>query len=89
MRVTEATVVLSSLMLAERVLAKDHESLARFEGGIDIIPVSSAAGAANLDGNFPGEPRTVGGRAPGADDTARQHIVIMDDVLYDEPQAIE
>jgi hypothetical protein len=60
MRVTKATVVLSSLLLAGPVLAKDHrEVLARFEGGIGIIPVSSAAGVANLDGTFPDVNRNV------------------------------
>jgi hypothetical protein len=59
MRVTKATVVLFSLVLAGPVLAKDHETLARFAGGIGIIPVSSAAGVANLDGTFPDVNRNV------------------------------
>jgi hypothetical protein len=32
---------------------------------------------------------TTGDKAPGGDDTARRDIVMMDDFLYGEPQAIE
>ena len=35
------------------------ESLAQFEGAIGVIPVSSAAGAPNLDGTFPNVNRNV------------------------------
>jgi hypothetical protein len=58
---TKATVVLSSLvsMLAGPLVARDHEVLARFEGGIGVIPVSSAAGLANPDGTFPDVNRNV------------------------------
>jgi hypothetical protein len=59
MKLTKATVVLSSLMLAGSALASDHEPLARFAGGIGVIPVASAAGVADADGTFPNVNRNV------------------------------
>jgi hypothetical protein len=44
-------------LLAPSVMAED--ALARFEGGIGVIPVSSAAGAPNTDGTFPNVNRNV------------------------------
>lgn len=47
-------------------LAMAETSLVRFEGGIGVIPVSSAAGAANADGTFPNVVRNdVRGVPPG------------------------
>jgi len=40
-------------------LSATADSLAKFEGGIGVIPVSSAAGAQNPDGTFPNVNRNV------------------------------
>lgn len=57
--VKKAAVILSSLMLAGHAGAGDSDHLARFEGGIGVIPVSSAAGVMNADGTFPNVNRNV------------------------------
>jgi hypothetical protein len=45
----------------------DRDFLARFEGGIGVIPVSNGAGAANPDGTFPNvKLNIVRGVSPGA-----------------------
>jgi hypothetical protein len=44
-------------LFAPSVMADD--TLARFEGGIGVIPVSSAAGVPNADGTFPNVNRNV------------------------------
>jgi hypothetical protein len=44
-------------LFAPSVMADD--TLARFEGGIGVIPVSSAAGTQNTDGTFPNVNRNV------------------------------
>jgi hypothetical protein len=48
-----AVIALTLGIVVVHVGAKGHDSLVRFEGGIGVIPVSSAAGTANADGTFP------------------------------------
>lgn len=57
--IKKAAVVLSGLMLAGHAAAGEADTLARFEGAIGAIPVSSAAGLANADGTFPNVNRNV------------------------------
>lgn len=45
--------------LAPSIHASDGDSLVSFDGGIGVIPVSSAAGVANADGTFPNVNRNV------------------------------
>jgi len=52
-----SAVALIAGMVAPQAMAAD--SLARFDGGIGVIPVSSAAGTANADGTFPNVNRNV------------------------------
>ena len=52
-------VLLLLVGLVSSLQASDSDSLARFDGGIGVIPVSSAAGAANADGTFPNVNRNV------------------------------
>ena len=49
----QAIVMLSVLGMVAHASARGRDSLARFEGGIGVIPVSSAAGPVNADGTFP------------------------------------
>lgn len=42
-----------ALGLAGHVAAQERDFLARFEGGIGVIPVSSGVGPANADGTLP------------------------------------
>ena len=46
-------VLLLALAMAGQVTAHARDFLARFEGGIGVIPVSSGAGPVNPDGTFP------------------------------------
>src|SRR6185436_4817174 len=49
------------------VSAHEHDALARFEGGIGVIPVQNGAGPVNPDGTFPNvKLNTVRGVPPGA-----------------------
>jgi hypothetical protein len=49
------------------VSAHDRDLLAKFEGGIGVIPVSNGAGPVNADGTFPNvKLNTVRGVPPGA-----------------------
>ena len=49
------------------VLAHGRDVLARFDGGIGVIPVSAGAGPVNIDGTFPNvKANVVRGVAPGA-----------------------
>ncbi len=49
------------------VLAHGRDVLARFDGGIGVIPVSAGAGPVNVDGTFPNvKANVVRGVAPGA-----------------------
>lgn len=52
--VKTAAMILFTLGLAGTVIRADERNfLAQFDGGIGVIPVSSAAGPANPDGTFP------------------------------------
>lgn len=56
----------ASLALAYGATAGADDRLVRFDGGIGVIPVSSAAGAQNPDGTFPNVNRNdVRGVPPG------------------------
>jgi hypothetical protein len=49
------------------VSARERDALARFEGGIGVIPVANGAGPMNLDGTFPNvKLNIVRGVPPGA-----------------------
>jgi hypothetical protein len=50
--VQKAAVILFALGMVARVGAQSPDFLARFEGGIGVIPVSNGAGAMNADGTF-------------------------------------
>ena len=49
----KAAVILLAVGIGSHVSASGPDSLARFEGGIGVIPVSNGAGPANADGTFP------------------------------------
>jgi len=51
--VKQAAVILLALGIVGQVGAHERDFLARFEGGIGVIPVSNGAGPANPDGTFP------------------------------------
>jgi hypothetical protein len=51
--VKRAAVILIALGMVGHVSAEGIDLLARFEGGIGVIPVSNVAGPANPDGSFP------------------------------------
>jgi len=57
--VKKAAVLLLTLGIVGQVGAAKSDSLVRFEGGIGVIPVSSAPGTANADGTFPNVNRNV------------------------------
>ena len=50
---TTAAVILLTLAIASRVSADDSDVIARFEGGIGVIPAQNGAGTVNADGTFP------------------------------------
>ena len=59
--------VFFSMAMSTGVSAADRNSLARFEGGIGVIPASAGAGAANADGTLPNvKLNIVRGVLPGA-----------------------
>ncbi len=63
----KAAVVLFTLGMVALVSAQRSDSIARFEGGIGVIPVSNGAGPANPDGTFPNvRLNVVRGVSPGA-----------------------
>jgi hypothetical protein len=65
--VKNAAVILFALGMVGRVGAQSPDFLARFEGGIGVIPVSNGAGAMNADGTFPNvKLNIVRGVNPGA-----------------------
>jgi hypothetical protein len=65
--VKKAAVVLFALGIVGHVNAQGNDSLARFEGGIGVIPVSTVSGPANADGSFPNAKlNIVRGIFPGA-----------------------
>jgi hypothetical protein len=49
----EAAVVLFTLGIVGHASAQASDFIARFEGGIGVIPVSNGAGPANPDGTLP------------------------------------
>src|SRR5436309_8154369 len=51
--VKRAAVILFALGFVGHVSAQASDFIARFEGGIGVIPVSNGAGAVNADGTFP------------------------------------
>jgi hypothetical protein len=57
--VKKAAVIVLTLGIVGHVTAKDRDSLVRFDGGIGVIPVSSAAGTPNADGTSPNVNRNV------------------------------
>ena len=65
--VKKAAVVVLALGIAVGARAHDRDSLARFDGGIGVIPVSNGAGPANPDGTLPNvRLNVVRGVSPGA-----------------------
>jgi len=64
--VRKAAVILLASVIVGRVSAHERDSLARFEGGIGVIPVSNGAGPVNPDGTFPNvKLNVVRGISPG------------------------
>ena len=62
-----AVVMLVGLALTATAGAHEQDALARFEGGIGVIPASSGAGPANADGTLPNvKANIVRGVPPGA-----------------------
>src|SRR4249920_1249756 len=49
----QTAVILLALGIVGQVSAHERDSLARFDGGIGVIPVSNGAGPVNPDGTFP------------------------------------
>ena len=67
MMVKKTAVILIALGMVGHVSAQATDVLARFEGGIGVIPVSSGAGPINQDGTFPNvKLNVVRGVNPGA-----------------------
>lgn len=65
--VKTAVAVLMSLGMAGAGMAQERDFLARFEGGVGVIPASAGAGPVNADGTFPNvKPNVVRGVPPGA-----------------------
>ena len=65
--VKKAAVILLALGIVGQVSAHERDFLARFEGGIGVIPVSNGAGPVNADGTFPNvKLNVVRGIFPGA-----------------------
>jgi hypothetical protein len=65
--VKQAAVMLLVLGIVGPVGAHERDVLARFDGGIGVIPVSNGAGAANADGTLPNARlNVVRGVSPGA-----------------------
>lgn len=63
----KAVMMLLAVGVVVGVSAHEHDALARFEGGIGVIPVANGAGPANPDGTFPNvKLNTVRGVPPGA-----------------------
>jgi hypothetical protein len=65
--IKKAACVLLALGMVVRVAAHDRDGLARFAGGIGVIPVQNGAGPVNADGTFPNvKLNIVRGVIPGA-----------------------
>ena len=63
----QAVVSLLVLGVMASVSARGRDTVARFDGGIGVIPVSSGVGPVNADGTFPNaRPNVVRGVSPGA-----------------------
>lgn len=63
----KSLVVLLALGMVGSVAAQDRDLVARFDGGVGVIPVASVAGPVNADGTFPNvKLNTVRGVPPGA-----------------------
>jgi hypothetical protein len=62
-----AVAIALSLGMAGAAIGPDRDVLARFDGGIGVIPASSGAGPVNADGTFPNvKSNVVRGVPPGA-----------------------
>src|SRR3954471_4276890 len=62
-----AAVCILAIGIVGAVSAHERDALARFDGGIGVIPVSNGAGPGNADGTFPNvRLNMVRGVAPGA-----------------------
>jgi hypothetical protein len=67
MKKARAAVILCALGVCAPASARQAEFLARFQGGIGVIPVQSGAGPANADGTLPNvKLNVVRGVSPGA-----------------------
>lgn len=55
----KAAILLISLGMVGQLSAHRRDSLVRFDGGIGVLPASSAAGVANADGTFPNVTRNI------------------------------
>jgi hypothetical protein len=56
-----------ALAMGAEISGHDRDAVARFDGGVGVIPVASVAGPANADGTFPNvKLNIVRGVAPGA-----------------------
>ena len=65
--VKKAAVIVLALGMVGRASAHEGDVLARFEGGIGVVPVSNGAGPVNPDGTFPNvKLNVVRGVFPGA-----------------------
>jgi hypothetical protein len=65
--VKQAAVILLAMGIIGHVSAHERDLLARFDGGIGVIPVQSGAGPVNPDGTFPNvKLNIVRGVPPGA-----------------------
>jgi hypothetical protein len=65
--VKQTAVILLALGIIGHGSAHERDSLARFDGGVGVIPVSNGAGPANADGTFPNvKLNIVRGIFPGA-----------------------
>ena len=65
--VKKAAVILLALGVSGSARAHERDVLARFEGGIGVIPVANGAGPVNADGTFPNvKLNIVRGVPPGA-----------------------
>lgn len=63
--IKRAVMFLFVMGLVATASAQDRGTLARFEGGIGVMPISSGAGAANSDGTLPNvKPNVVRGISP-------------------------
>ena len=66
-KVVVTAIILVVLGTVGQLAAQQKDFLARFDGGIGVIPVSNASGPANIDGTFPNvRLNVVRGVNPGA-----------------------